>query len=186
MYDVSRRDGSVGSPLNLHTAILRGGGATLPAGPPTFRDKSPLASEIKGTHIIVMYLPRSLCARLTVLVSKWNVVWNVISSPKRKIKIPLLGPLVSMGYYAVCARCIIYYLYTYRTRVDTSSPGVLQSIKCNLCGIDNFFYFSHFLCLPLSLRVSVSLILFVTYPTTFIFNRESHKPFFFVSDALPR
>lgn len=133
-----------------------------------------------------MYLPRSLCARLTVLVSKWNVVWNVISSPKRKIKIPLLGPLVSMGYYAVCARCIIYYLYTYRTRVDTSSPGVLQSIKCNLCGIDNFFYFSHFLCLPLSLRVSVSLILFVTYPTTFIFNRESHKPFFFVSDALPR
>jgi len=95
---------------NLHTAVrVRG----LPEGPPTFRDKSPLASEIKGTHIIVMYLPRPLCARLTVLVSKWNVVWNVISPPKRKIKIPLLGPLVSMGYYAVCARCIILFIYVY-------------------------------------------------------------------------
>lgn len=87
----------------------------LPQGPPTFWDKSPLASDIKGTHIIVMYLPRPLCARLTVLVSKWNVVWNVISPPKRKIKIPLLGPIVSVGYYAVCARCIILFIYVYNS-----------------------------------------------------------------------
>lgn len=78
-----------------------------------------------------------------------------------------------------CVHGVLYYLYTYTTRVDTSSPGVLQSIKCNLCGIDNFFYISLSLspCLFHEPSLSRPVIIFVTYPTTFIFNRV-YKPFF--------
>lgn len=127
-----------------------------------------------------MYLPRLHCAHVSRCYPQNEMLYELRFHPRNeKSKSHCWAPARQwaiicsvMHYYIRICGAYLLFMYVYTTRVDTSSPGVLQSIKCNLCGMDNFFRSSP--------NTSLTLFLFVTYPTSFIlYSTETINPFFF-------